>query len=247
LILLGELHGLPRRSSRGQPGFTSATDLIAPLRQVQPVTPDEMPSAVERGAVASFSRMLKRDAVCSVSRSMKRGAWPRREATCSSVDGLVGSHSPGDWRRQSFAGVLVGDGQDPDRPAVVGLVLEEVNRPHMIGIGSCHMAGHPSSSPSFAGLGGQPQPLIAPQALDTLAVAHPALTPQDDVDPAIPIAGMLPGQYSQPLAQPVLVRHSSTLVALRRAMLTDHLAGSSFRHPETTLQSARCSAASLRG
>jgi len=83
--------------------------------------------------------------------------------------------------------------------------------------------------------------------LDALAVTQPALAAQDDVDPPISITRMLERQRSQPLAQPILIGHSSMLVALRRAVLADHLAGSSFGHPETTLQSAGCSAASLRG
>ncbi len=109
------------------------------------------------------------------------------------------------------------------------------------------MPGHPSSSPSFAGLCRQAQPFIAPQALDTFAVAQPAFAAQDDVDPPIPVAGMLARQEPQPLAQPILVGHPPVLVALRRAVLTDHTTGSPLRHPETTLQSLRGFAASFRG
>src|SRR5437660_6185223 len=65
--------------------------------------------------------------------------------------------------------------------------------------------------------------------------------------PPIPVAGMLPAEQPHPLTQPVLVGHPPTLVALPRAVLADHAAGSPLGHPETTLQSARCSAASLRG
>jgi len=53
------------------------------------------------------------------------------------------------------------------------------------------MAWHPPAPPSSARFDGQPQPLIAPQALDTLAVAHPALATQDHVNPAVSIPRML--------------------------------------------------------
>jgi len=179
---------------------------------------------------------------------MKRGAWAADGGDLfERADGVVCSHASGHGRGEGFAGVLVGDGQDPHWASVVGLVSQEVDRPDMVRVGSRDMTRHPSSSPSLAGLCGQAQALIAPQPLDALSVAQPAFAAQDDVDPPIPVAGMLPCEQPQALSQERLVGHSSMLVALRRAVLTDHLAGSPLGHPETTLQSAGCSAASLRG
>ena len=130
------------------------------------------------------------------------------------VDGLVGAHPSGGGRGESFAGVLVGDREDPDRPPVVGLVLEEVDRPHVVGVSGCDMTGHPPSPSSLARFDREAQSLISPQALDTLSVAYPALPAQEHVDPPIPVAGMLAGEQPQPLAQPVLLGHRATLVAL---------------------------------
>jgi hypothetical protein len=48
-----------------------------------------------------------------------------------------------------------------------------------------------------------------------------------DVDtPAVAVSRMLPGQRSQPLAQPAVVGALPTLIALRRAVLADRAAGS---------------------
>src|ERR1051325_2070152 len=44
-------------------------------------------------------------------------------------DGIVSAHSACDWCRQCFAGVLVGDGQDLDRPAVGRPVADEDRSP----------------------------------------------------------------------------------------------------------------------
>ena|SRR5947209_6433645 len=102
------------------------------------------------------------------------------------------------------------------------------------------------AAPSPAGFGGQSQSLIAPQPLDALAVAHPALAAQDHVDPPIPIARMLPGQQPQPLAQPLLVGLLLSPVPLRRTVLAGGGTGSPLGHPETILQRLGGSASPLR-
>jgi hypothetical protein len=53
------------------------------------------------------------------------GAWPRRDATCSSARTVsVCSQPAGGWGGERFPRVLVGDDQDLHRPAVMRLVLE---------------------------------------------------------------------------------------------------------------------------
>ena len=82
-----------------------------------------------------------------------------------------------------LAAVLVGDGQDRDRPAVGCLVDEEVERPHLVRAGRGQVAWHPLPSPTSTGLRRQAQPLIAPQPLHSFAVAGPALAGSDFGEP----------------------------------------------------------------
>jgi hypothetical protein len=49
-------------------------------------------------------------------------------------NGLVGAHSSCCRRGERFARVLVGDGQDLQRPAIDGAVDEKIDRPHLVGM-----------------------------------------------------------------------------------------------------------------
>jgi hypothetical protein len=64
------------------------------------------------------------------------------------ADGVVGSHLPSCRGCERLAGVLVGNGEDLERPAVGGLVDEEVDRPDLVWTSCSQMARHPRSVPA---------------------------------------------------------------------------------------------------
>jgi hypothetical protein len=69
----------------------------------------------------------------------------------------------------------------------------------------------------------------APQAFDALAVDLPTLSTQPRLDHPIAIPGMPIGELVHRLHQPHLVVAGNALVALRRSMLTHHLARPALR------------------
>jgi hypothetical protein len=95
------------------------------------------------------------------------------------ADGVVGTHPPCSRRRECFACVLVGDGEDLERPAVSGAVADKIDRPYLIGTSCDEVAAHPRPAPTFLRLRRQPKPFVAPQPLHPLAIARPALAAQD--------------------------------------------------------------------
>jgi hypothetical protein len=94
------------------------------------------------------------------------------------ADGVVGVDPPVDLDRQRFAGVLVNDVQQLQHPPVDGGVELEIERPRVVGSlrakprrWCCRAA---DALPLALALR-HPQPLLAPQPLDLLAVRHPAV------------------------------------------------------------------------
>src|SRR5262245_41154417 len=162
------------------------------------------------------------------------------------LDCGVGADSSSDRRRECFAGVLVGDGQDLDRPAVGGAVADEVDCPHLIGTRRDQLAGHPWATALALGPDRQPQPFVAPEPLHALAITGPAFTAEDRMDAPIAIARVAPGEQLQPLPQQRFLRHQPPLVALRRAMLRRDPTRATLGNPEATLQMPGGSASTLR-
>src|SRR6516164_9783074 len=148
------------------------------------------------------------------------------------VDGVVGSHSSRDRSSQRFAGVLVGDREDLERAAIGGAVGDEVDRPHLIRPSCDEVTGHPRPTPTTLRFGRQPEPLIAPQPLQPLAVTGPALTAEDRVDPPVAVARMTASEPLQPLPEQRLLGDESTPVTLRRAMLTRQPTRPTLGNPE---------------
>jgi hypothetical protein len=151
---------------------------------------------------------------------LQRRAYSALDDPLEHADGVVGAHPACCRRRERFAGVLIGDGEDLDRAAVSGAVADEVDRPHLIGTDRGQVAGHPLSAPTSLRLRRQPQSLIPPQPLHPLAIARPALTTKQRVDLPIAVPWMTPREQLQPLPQQRLLRHQPAPVTLRRTMLT---------------------------
>jgi hypothetical protein len=110
------------------------------------------------------------------------------------VDCVVGADPSSCAGGEGFAGVLVGDGEDFDRPAISGLVDEEVERPNVVRAGRGHMARHPLAPLPAMRPRRQTQAFIAPQPLHAFAVAGEAIPTQQRVDAPVAVAGMTPGQ-----------------------------------------------------
>jgi hypothetical protein len=62
------------------------------------------------------------------------------------TDGGVGAYLAGDRRCESFAGVLVRDGEDLDRATVSGPVADEVDRPDVIWTLGDQVPRHPGAA-----------------------------------------------------------------------------------------------------
>src|SRR5919106_688779 len=96
-------------------------------------------------------------------------------------DRVVGIDPPLDLDRERLAGVLVDDMQALEDAAVAGHVELEVERPHVVRpLGSQTGAGRrrEAEPEPLAPLARHPQPFLAPQALDLLAVGLQALLAQ---------------------------------------------------------------------
>ena len=98
---------------------------------------------------------------------------------------------------ERFAGVLVGDVEDLDRPAVSGLVEDVVERPHLVGTRGGDRAWRPSGLSPAVFAPRDVQPFITPQPLHPFAVAGPALPLEQHVHTPIAVAGMTAGEHVQ--------------------------------------------------
>ena len=132
-----------------------------------------------------------------------------------SVDGLLGVDRAGGMAGERFAGVLVGDVEDLDRPPVGGSVVEVVERPHLIRLGGGDRTGGTRLLLASKGLARHVQALVTPQPLHPLAVALPALALEQHVHPPVVVAGMTTCEQIELLPQQRLVGCSPWLASLR--------------------------------
>lgn len=78
------------------------------------------------------------------------------------------------------------------------------------------------------------QPLPPPQALDPLVVHLPSGIPQQSRNPTIAIAAILSGQLDHVGDQAIFIRSPLRQLALRGAMLAQHLAGPTLGNAQLT-------------
>jgi hypothetical protein len=144
--------------------------------------------------------------------------------------GGVGVDAPGNHDRQRLAGVLVDDVQELQDPAVDGGVELEVERPDLVSaLGAqvaCRGCGRPEPHPLPAP-DRHPQPLLAPEALDALAIDLPTLGAKQRPGAAVAEARMGTRDFAQATTQGVVATERGILVALGGAVL----AGDSARPP----------------
>ena len=130
-----------------------------------------------------------------------------------------------DEHHQRLAGELVENVQQLQRPSVGGLVELEVERPHVVEPLGAQPLGRDrrvSQPPALALAHRDSQPLLAPQALHTLAVHLPAQLPQVMMRTAIPPPRTVLRELPQLGAQRRIIHRAHRLVTLRRAMLPDY-------------------------
>ena len=164
------------------------------------------------------------------------GRWPTHdEQVGQDVDDVDRGELAAGTDRQALAGVLVQDVQRPERPTIVGAVMDEVVGPDVVG---------PLSPQPDTGFVVEPQtsslwllcwylqPLETPQALDPFVVDLPAGISQQGCDPAIAIAAVLARQLDHVGNEPRLVLPASRDVVLGRAVLPQDTAGATLGDPE---------------
>ena len=164
-------------------------------------------------------------------------------------DGVVGVDPSFHLDRQCFAGVLVDDVQEFQDATVRGRVELEVERPHLIRtLRAQPRAGDGGDAEALplAPLGRHPQALLAPQALDPLAVHLEALAAQGSPGAPVTPAGMLARELAQAGAQRLVTITPAGLVALRGAVLAGDPARPPLRHREPLPQHAHGLASARR-
>jgi hypothetical protein len=119
---------------------------------------------------------MRRQLGAVVAAQPARRATPRGDERLKHLDSLVGADRALAAHDERLAGELVDDVGQPQRPAVGGLVMLKVDRPHLV-----RRAGHdlapagPAAGPrALARPSDDAQALLAPQALHPLAVDLPA-------------------------------------------------------------------------
>src|SRR5829696_6829760 len=118
------------------------------------------------------------------------------------VDQLVAGNGAFDESAEAFAGVLVDDGDNLDRPAIGGGVELEVDRPHSVRRLCGHRLSGGGAEPFAAAALRHPEPFVAPQPLDLLVVDVPALPAGVVVGPTVTPPRVGFGVVRQPLPQP---------------------------------------------
>jgi hypothetical protein len=131
------------------------------------------------------------------------------------ADGLIGVDRAGRDAGERLAGVLVGDVEDLDRPAISGLVEEEVERPDLIRPGGGDRARRPRSLLAPARPARDVQALVTPQSLYPLAVTAPTLALEQHVHAPVAVAGMTTSEHVQLLPQQRFVCSPDSAVTLR--------------------------------
>jgi len=109
----------------------------------------------------------------------------------------------------------------------VGAILNEVIRPDMTLVRRPEPDARSIIQPQPAALWlfhWDFEPFTAPDAIDTLLIHMPAVSPKQFRDPAIAISAELSGEPDDRFCQRGLVTTRCPRLALRRAMLTDHAA-----------------------
>jgi hypothetical protein len=132
--------------------------------------------------------------------------------------------------------VLVGDVEDLDRPAVSGLVEEEVERPDLVGADSGDRSWRPGAFLRRRVLRGTCRPSSRHNRCTRLRLHCQPPPLQQHVHTPVAVAGMTTCEQAQPLPQHRLVSETSPLVTLRGAMLPRSQTRPALRDPETALQ-----------
>src|SRR5215207_11046297 len=97
-------------------------------------------------------------------------------------------------------GELVDDVEQAELAAIVGAVLDEVIRPHVIGVLWSQPEAGPvrEPQPPALGLPGRHfEPLAAPDPLDPLVVHEPARVSEERADLAIAVAAVSASEFDQ--------------------------------------------------
>src|SRR4051794_25039322 len=125
-------------------------------------------------------------------------------------------------------GELVEDVEDADLASIMGPVLDEVIRPHVIAVLGPKANAGPISAPEASALGllrGHFEPLAAPDPFHALVVHQPARVAQQGRDLAIAIAAVLTGQLDEIGGETLFVLLGPLRFSPGRAGLTERAAG----------------------
>jgi hypothetical protein len=151
------------------------------------------------------------------------------------IDHLGRAELPRHPDSQRFAGELVDHAEHADLAAVPGTILNKIVGPNEVGSLRPQPDAGVIVEPKAAALRlprRHLQPLLPPNALDPLVVGAPACRPQQGRDPAVAIPAIQFGKADDLVAQRRFVVRPARRLALRRAVLTQHLAGKPFRDPQ---------------
>jgi len=131
----------------------------------------------------------------------------------------------------------------------MGAISHEVIRPDMVSMSGPQPYTGAVSQPKPAPLGlllGHLEPFLAPDALYTLVIHPPALTPQKGRDPTVAITTILAGQLDNLAPKCLFIVFDLELETLGGPRLADNLADSSLGCPQSLLQALHATPAALR-
>src|SRR4029077_7704586 len=129
---------------------------------------------------------------------------------------------------QALVGELIDDAKQAELAPVMGALLEEVVRPHVVAALGPQPDARSVTQPQACALrlpGGDLQPLAPPDPLDPLVVDQPAGPAQQFGDLAIAVPAILPGQRDDVGGQLLFIPAAPRDLALRRAMLPERGTG----------------------
>ena len=162
---------------------------------------------------------------------------------------VIRPQAAGDDDGEALAGVLVHDAEQPQRPPVVGPILDEVVRPDVVGAGGPPPRGcavRQPQPPAPWRLRGHAQPLAAPAPLDPFVVHAPALGAQQGGDATVAIAPEALRQGDDPRHQGRLIRGRPRGIALRVPCLPQDATRPTLRDVQGSLRVADCLAPARR-
>ena len=155
------------------------------------------------------------------------------------VDQFLGGDTAFHEVAERFAGVLVDDRHNLDRPPIGGHVELEIGRPHLVGRISIDLRRGGDAVAFSAATLRYPQALLAPEPLEFLVIDIPTFGAGIMIGGPKPTTRMVLGPGTQPFAQrgiPILRRGRHRRVSLGGAVLPGNPAGEPFTDPQHSLE-----------